>query len=203
VKTRVLLPVVLAMLAIAAAVAPADEVSDAIVAAQGAYARADYKEASVELETALAGVNEKLSDLITNAMPVPPAGWTVTPPRTGTSASALGLLTGLVVERTYTAPDGSEIELTIETNPPQLSGLRMYFSNPKIAVAMGSQDEMKKIKICDRDALEQFTSDSTDIQILAGNVTLISVSGEDSSDRDFVRALANATNCQAIVNTIE
>lgn len=202
-KARVLLPVVLAMLVIGAAVASADNISDAITAAHGAYARADYKGASAELQTALVGVNEKLSDLIVQAMPDPPAGWTVSPPRTDTSASALGLLTGLVVERTYTASDGSEIELTVETNPPQLSGLRMYFSNPKIAVAMGSQDEMKKIKVCGRDAIEQFTSDSTGIQILAGNATLISVSGEDSSDRDFVRALANATNCQAIVNIVE
>jgi hypothetical protein len=203
VKARVLLPVVLAMLMIGAAVVSADDISDAITAAQAAYARADYKGASAELQAALVGVNWRLSDLIANAMPIPPAGWAVAPPRTETSASALGFLTGLVVERTYTTSDGSEIELTVETNPPQLSGLRMYFSNPKIAVAMGSQDEMKKIKVCGCDALEQFTGDSTDIQILAGKVTLISVTGEDSSDRDFVRALANATNCQAIVDIVE
>ena len=109
-KARVLLSVVLAMLMIGAASASADEVSDAIAAATAAYAQGNYKEAATQLEVALVGVNRALSDLITNAMPAPPAGWTVADPRIEASASALGLLAGLVVERTYTASDGSEIE---------------------------------------------------------------------------------------------
>jgi hypothetical protein len=204
VKARVLLSVVLAMLMVGAAVVSADDISDAITAAQDAYARADYKEAGVALQTALVGVNERLSDLIVQTMPAPPSGWVAEEPEDiDASAPEMGFGTGLMVQRTYHTPDGSSIDMTVEVNSPLLPTFRMFLSNPMLAASMGAQGDMKKTKVCSYDALEQFTGDSTDIQILAGKVTLISVSGEDSSDRDFVRALANATNCQAIVSIVE
>jgi hypothetical protein len=204
VKATVLLPIVVAVLVTGANVASADDVSDAIAAAQGAYAKTDYKVASAQLQIALVGVNQRLSDLVAKAMPDPPSGWTAEEPM-GIDPSALGMgfLAGLMVQRTYHAPDGSSIEMTVAANSPLIGTFRMFLSNPKLAASMGAQGDMKKTTVCNHDAIEEFTSDSADIQILVGNTTLISVAGEDSSDRDHVRTLSNSTDCQAIVSIVE
>lgn len=188
---------------LAACAASADEVTDAIAAANAAYGSEDYKEASTQLQTALVGVNQKLIDLLVKQMPAPPSGWTAEDPE-GLDASAFGMgfWAGLVVDRTYYSPSGSSIDFTIAANSPMLATFRMFVSNPMLA-SMSGQSGMKKITVCGNDAIQEFEEDTADINILAGNATLISISGQSAADQEHVLTLANATDCDGIVAIVE
>ena len=194
---------VAAVVVLTACAASADEVTDAIAAANAAYGSENYKEASTQLQTALVGVNQKLIDLLIGQMPEPPSGWTAEDPE-GLDASAFGMgfWAGLVVDRTYYSPSGSSIEFTIAANSPMLATFRMFISNPMLA-SMSGQSGMKKITVCGNDAIQEFEDDTADINILAGNATLISISGDSAADQEHVTTLANATDCDGIVAIVE
>ena len=196
---------VVALLAVAlfAGAAAADEVSDAIAAADQAYGGGDYKETSTQLQTALAQVNQLLIDKLIAAMPDPPAGWTAEEPE-GIDASAIGagFFATLVVTRTYTAPGGSDVELTVSANSPMLASLRMFVSNPMIA-SMAGDGAMKKVTACGYDAIEHFDDGTYEMHVLAGNATLISIDGSSDSDAEHIRTLAEATDCKTIVGIVE
>jgi hypothetical protein len=192
-----------AFVLLTACAASADEVTDAIAAANAAYGSENYKEASTQLQTALVGVNQKLIDLLIAQMPAPPSGWTAEDPEgLDSSAFGMGFWAGLVVDRTYYPPSGSSIEFTIAANSPILATIRMFVSNPMLA-QMSGQSGMKKVSVCGNDAIEDFEDDSADLHILAGNATLISISGDSAADQEHVRTLGNATNCDGIVAIVE
>jgi hypothetical protein len=190
------------MLLIFTATASADKVTDALSAAQSAYAEENYKDASTQIQTALVGVNERLIELLIAAMPDPPAGWSAEEPE-GMDATAMGVgfFAGLMVDRTYTTPSGSTIEFTIAANSPMLSTLRMFVSNPMLA-QMGGQEGMQAIEVCGYDAIGEFDGRAA-LNVLAGNATLISLESSNESDQADVMTLANATDCQTIVAIVE
>lgn len=201
-KLTVPLVALLAVVALAGAVR-ADKVADAIAAAGSAYGGGDYKEASTQLQTALAQVNQLLIDQLVAALPAPPAGWEAGEPE-GIDASAVGagFFATLVVSRTYTAPDGSDIRLTISANSPMLVSLRMFASNPMMA-SMAGETGMEKVSACGYDAIEHFDDATYEMHVLAGDATLISIDGSRESDIEHIRTLANATDCKAIVGVVE
>lgn len=186
-----------------AGVACADDVTDAISAANKAYGGGDYKEASTQLQTALAHVNQQLIELLVGALPDPPSGWTAEEAE-GLDASAIGagFFATLVVERTYRTPDGSKIDMTISANSPMLISLRMFISNPMMASVAGKTG-MKKVTACGYDAMEHFGDGTYEMHVLAGNATLISIDGSKESDVEYIRTLANATDCKTIVGIVE
>ncbi len=189
--------------AILAGAACADDVTDAISAANKAYGGGDYKEASTQLQTALAHVNQQLIELLVGALPDPPSGWTAEEAE-GLDASAIGagFFATLVVERTYRTPDGSEIDMVISANSPMLISLRMFISNPMMASVAGKTG-MKKVTACGYDAMEHFGDGTYEMHVLAGNATLISIDGSKESDAEHIRTLANATDCKTIVGILE
>jgi hypothetical protein len=200
------LTVILALLLFAAFAAPtacADDVTDAMSRAGTAYGNGDYKTASAELQTALVAVNQFLIDQLIGALPDPPSGWKAEDPE-GIDASAIGagFFASLVVNRTYTAPDDSRIEMTVSANSPMLMSLRMFVSNPMMA-SMTGQTGMKKASACGYDAIEHFGDGTYETHILAGNATLISIDGSKESDVPHIRTLANATDCKTIVSIVE
>ncbi len=193
----------LTALVFAATIAQADDVTDAIRSAEGAYGSGDYKEASTQLQTALVGVNQKLIDMIVEYLPSAPSGWTAEDSE-GLDASAMGagFFATLVVSRDYTSPNGSNIEVMIAANSPLLATFHMFISNPMMA-AMAGQSGMKKTSACGYDAMEQFGDGTYDLNILAGSATLISVSGDKEDDIDYIRQLADLIDCEGIVSVVE
>jgi hypothetical protein len=199
-----ILAVAIAVLLIAATT-QADEASEAIVRAGQAYAGGDYRETSTQLQTALVHVNQKLIDMLMEHLPAPPAGWTAEDPE-GVDASMIGagFFASFVVTRQYHPPGGSTIELVISANSPLLATLRMFISNPMLATMTG-QTGMQRTEICGYEAVEHFDTetDTYETNILAGNSTLIGVSGQQSSDEPHVRTMAGMVDCQGIVGIIE
>ncbi|MFH1690049.1 MAG: hypothetical protein ABIE42_07395 [Candidatus Eisenbacteria bacterium] len=196
---------VVALLAIAlfAGAAAADEVTDAISAADKAYGGGDFKEASTQLQTALAAVNQQLIELLIGALPDPPSGWSAEDPE-GIDASAIGagFFATLVVDRTYKTPDGSRIDMTVSANSPMLMSLRMFVSNPMMA-AMAGETGMKKVTACGYDAIEHFGDGTYEMHVMGGDATLISYDGSKESDADHIRTLVGATDCKTIVGIVE
>ena len=195
-KRLILAVAVLAMLAGAAG---ADDVTDAIANAGSSYGSGDYKETSIQLQTALAAVNQLLIEKLIDAMPDTPAGWTAEDPE-GIDASAVGagFFATLMVERSYQPPNGNSVDLAIAANSPLLMSLRMFTSNPMMA-SMTGQTGMKKVTTCGYDAIEHFGDGNCELHVLAGNSTLISLESDEDSDADNVRKLAAATDCETIV----
>jgi hypothetical protein len=192
-----------AIIAATVSVASADKVTDALGAAKTAYDNQNYKEASTQTQTALVGINQKLIDLLVAAMPAPPPGWSAEDPENlDASAFGMGFWAGLVVPRTYYAPNGSSIEFTIAANSPMLATLRMFISNPMLA-QMSGQSGMEKTTICGNDAIREFGDGRADLNILPGNATLISITGQSEADQEHVMTLGNATDCDAIVAVVE
>jgi len=194
---------VLLVLAVAACAALGDTATDAMSAASAAYAGGDYKEASTQLQKALVAVNQLLLDQLIAALPDPPSGWTAEEPE-GIDASAIGagFFATLVVERDYTTPSGSTIDLTVAANSPMLAALRMYLSNPMMAQLAG-QSGTEQVEACGYDALKQFGDGTFEMNVLAGNSTLITYSGQQESDEQYIDALVAATDCATIVEIVE
>lgn len=186
-----------------AGAAQADDVANAMAAARKAYDEGDYKETSIQLQTALATVNQMLIEKIKAALPVPPSGWKAEDPE-GIDASAIGagFFATLVVERTYTTPTGSRINLTISANSPLLMSLRMFASNPMMA-SMTGETGMKKVTACGYDTIEHFADGTYEAHVLGGNATLISFDGSTEADVPHIRTLMGATDCKAIVAIVE
>jgi hypothetical protein len=203
VRTMTIPVTVLLVAAVIAGTAAADEVTSAMAAASSAYGSGDYKETSTQLQTALVAVNQLLIDRLVGALPEPPEGWTAEDPE-GIDASAVGagFFATLVVDRNYTTPDGTNIDLSVAANSPMLAGLRMFLSNPMMA-SMAGQGGMKKTSACGYDALEQFGDGTYEMHVLAGNATLISATGSEETDEDYIRTLINATDCKTIVSIVE
>jgi hypothetical protein len=198
-----MLTVVLAAVALLAGVAAADDATSAMDAARSAYDSGDYKESSTQLQTALVAVNQLLIDKLIAALPAAPSGWKAGEPD-GIDASAIGagFFATLVVERPYTAPDGSRIDMTVAANSPMLAGLRMFLSNPMMA-SMAGQSGMKKTSVCGFDALEQYGDGTFETNVLAGNATLITYRGSKESDKGHIDTLTSATDCKTIVSIVE
>jgi hypothetical protein len=192
-----------ALVLLAASAASADQVTDALAAARTAYDNQDYKVASTQAQTALVGINQKLIELLVAAMPAPPPGWTAEDPEgLDPSAAGMGFWAGLIVPRTYYPPNGSAIEFTIAANSPMLATLRMFISNPMLA-QMSGQSGMETTTICGNDAIREFEDNRADLNILPGNATLISITGQSAADQEHVMTLGNATDCDAIVAIVE
>lgn len=192
-------------LAVGAGVAQADDVTDAIAEAGSAYGSNDLKEARRQLQIASVGVNQRIIDKLISYFPDPPAGWTAEEPE-GMDASAMGIgfFMGLTASRDYTSPSGTSIDVSVAGNSPLIASMRMFIANPMLA-AMSGQTGIKSIKVCGYDAMEEIDSesDTCELNILAGNAMLISISGEGASDKDYVHTLANAIDCKGIVAAVE
>jgi len=196
-------PLVLAV-ALLAAPARADDVTDAISAAESAYAAGSLAEAGARLEAALAGVRGQLVARLAAFLPGAPSGWTAGDVEgTGAGAADLGVSGGLVVSRAYHAPNGSTIEVSISADSPLLGSLRMYVTNPALA-SMAGGPRMKKVAVCGFDAIENSDERGVrELSILVGARTLVSVSGRDGRDGPHVQTLAGSLDCAGIAAVVE
>jgi hypothetical protein len=201
-RLAILTAAVLAM-ALLAGSASADDVTDAMAAAGAAYGGGDLKETSTKLQTALVAVNQLMIDQLIAALPAAPAGWSEEEPE-GIDATAMGVgfFASMIVEKSYTTPDGTTIDLTVAANSPMLAALRMYLSNPMMA-QMAGQSGVEQTEACGYDALRQYGDGTFETNVLAGNGTLITYTGQQASDEAHINTLVAATDCATIVGIVE
>jgi len=196
--------IALLALCVAAAPALADEVTDAVRAAETAHAAGDLAAAEAQLQAALAAVRGLITSRLAEFLPPAPQGWTALEVKgAGPGAAVYDHAGGLVVSRDYRAPGGSTIGVAVTVDSPLLGSLRMFVRNPALSSMRGGAG-MKAAAVCGHDAVE--SSDDRglrEVSVIVGARTLVSVSARDGKDADAVRALVDLLDCEGIASVVE
>ncbi len=116
------LPLACALLALAAAPAHADEITDQIDAAERAYVAGDAQVAIQALEFAIAQIKEQLRARQLALLPAPLPGWSADDPVSDAGGIA-AMFTGTTLTRTYRNDDGASVTIGITADSPLLSML--------------------------------------------------------------------------------
>src|SRR5579875_2119332 len=102
--------------------ASADQVTDQIHAAEGAYTQRNYSAALAALASASSLIRQMKADAWKAVLPAPPSGWTAGPAKTMTVAPAL-LGGGTSVERHYFRGDGASVDISLIADAPMLQSV--------------------------------------------------------------------------------
>lgn len=116
------LPLACALLALAAAPAHADEITDQIDAAERAYVAGDAQVAIQALEFAIAQIKEQLRARQLALLPAPLPGWSADDPVSDAGGIA-AMFTGTTLTRTYRNDAGASVTIGITADSPLLSML--------------------------------------------------------------------------------
>ncbi|PTE13962.1 hypothetical protein [Pseudogemmobacter blasticus] len=119
-----------------AATARADAVSDALDAAQAAYAAGDLTATSHGIAEASAALSALQSAELLALLPPAPDGWTRTE-NTDMTASMIVVGGGSGIEATYTTPEGVTFTLVILADNPMVTSVKEMFANEMLVTMMG------------------------------------------------------------------
>jgi F420-0:gamma-glutamyl ligase-like protein len=148
--------------------AAADEISDALTAAQEAYADGDIQYALDELDFARNKLLEAKTNQLGSFLPEAPDGWT----REVSSEMNQGLAMmggGVGAEATYTSGSGDEsYKITLMADNPMVASMAAMVTN---AAAMGFQVE--------RVGRQRFMVQDNEMTGLVANRFLVQISGAD------------------------
>lgn len=116
--------------------AAADEISDALAQANGAYAAGDLATAKQQTDAAAMLLAQKSAEQLAEVFPEPLEGWTAEEATTdGMSAAMFG--GGIMAGRTYTDADGNTVTIEVTGDSPMLMSLAGFFASPDMAAALG------------------------------------------------------------------
>lgn len=136
----------LSMLAVPA---QADEVSDAIAAADAAYAAGDLAGAAAALKTANSGVASQRAAIFAAFLPSSAEGWTVE--EDPTFAEGLAIMGGGVgALKRYTREDGTQISLSVMTGGEMIDAMAQMFASQEMLAMMGTVIEVKGVSFVDQ-----------------------------------------------------
>ena len=158
--------------------ARADDISDKLDAARGAYARADALRALEALQAAETALTARLTDQFAKALPPPPAGWEASPPDSQPLDAIGG---GITITRGYQKGEAAlNAELIVDN--PAVGNAQALFAPTGPAGGAG----WKSVKIGGEDALLRFDAANKDGEIvitLLGRAALQIEGSEIASDQ--------------------
>ncbi|MFZ5963168.1 hypothetical protein ACOXXX_09475 [Thalassococcus sp. BH17M4-6] len=161
--------ILLSLFLVLPSLAAADEISDALTAAQEAYADGDIQYALDELDFARNKLLEAKTDALGAFLPAAPDGWT----REVNTEMNQGLAMmggGVGAEATYTQDDGGKsYKITMMADNPMVASMAAMVTN---AAAMGLKVE--------RVGRQRFMVQDNEMTGLVANRFLIQVSGADT-----------------------
>ena len=173
-----------ALVAVAPALARADDVTDQIAEAQAAYQKKDIPTAIAALEAAASLLREQRADAWKALLPPAPVGWTAEAVESSaTGASLFGGGTG--VSRKY-LKGGENVEISILAESPLIQAMSAIISNPLVASMAG------RVAVIGGRRFTFITNDNAYVTLVADKV-LVRVQGSsglnDTAIRPFVAAL--------------
>ena len=176
------------MMAAAACLVRADEITDNLETAKTAYQAGKYSESIQALDYASQLVRQKKGEAVAKMLPNAPSGWTA---EEGESESQSAAIMGGIVsaKRTYHHGDNSQVKIEIQSDSPLLQSLGMMFSNPMLLSSSGAKLETIKGQKCAITFKNGGTSG--DIKAIVDNRYLVSIEGSEIS-RDDLLAFAKA-----------
>ena len=165
---RLLLATTSAALLLAAPLARADEIGDAISEAARAYRAGDAVATRTALEEAMQLLAQRAAAGMSAALPAPLPGWTAEAAESNTAA--LGMFGGSQASRTYSNAQGQDVRIQVMADNPMIAQLAMVMSNPAMAGSMG-----RLIRVGSQRAIQ---TGSNEIQMLVDNRILVVVDGD-------------------------
>lgn len=163
-----------------AATAQADAVTDALTAAQAAYAGGQLGQTAAELTNATRAVQAIQQERLASTLPQPSAGWTMTLGDSAVGAASLfGGIAGTLADATYTHSEGRSFTITLTADSPAVASMAGILGNPQMMAMMG-----KVVKVGAIDMLDQDGS----LSALVGNRVLLQAQGADVADMSAILA---------------
>lgn len=159
----------------------ADAVSDALAAAQSAYASGDLLNTSAQLITATKALAEMQSTMLAAALPPAPAGWT----RSDNTDVATGLSMfggGAGAEARYDAPDGNSVTVTAYADNMMVQSMAGMLGNPAMMAMMGKTETLGGVAFLNQDG---------SFSALLDNRVLVQAQGADAEQ---IRAILNSAD---------
>ena len=185
---------VLALLAVLAAPARADQVSDLIAAAARHYGRGEMNAAASALEYAAQIIRDARSAALLRFLPRPLKGWTATD-GAGETVGAPGFSGGSTAARDFMFRD-AVVSVSIAADSMALKPAMAMLSNPALATADGGRIE----RIGQQPALVKYdhANRSGTITLVVGQRFLVSLSG-GGVEPDVLRAYANGVDIAGLI----
>lgn len=140
----------LALVLALAAPLHADEVSDALGAAQEAYAAGDLNTAAAQITTAARAVQALQGGKLAGFLPEAPEGWSREIDAGAGDGMAMMGMAGNMVQAHYTNAAGESFTLTLTADSPLVAQMAGILGNPQMMAMMG-----KTAKIGGQDMLDQ------------------------------------------------
>jgi hypothetical protein len=166
--------------ALSAATAQADAVTDALAAAQAAYANGQLGQTAAELTNATRAVQTIQQERLASTLPQPAEGWTMTPGESSVDAAGfLGGMVGIMADATYSHSDGRSFTISLMADSPTVASMAGILGNPQMMAMMG-----KVVKVGAIDMLDQDGS----LSALVANRVLLQVQGADIADMSAILA---------------
>lgn len=159
-------------LGLSTGVALADDVTDALAAAQEAYAAGNLNATAAQITAASKAVLVLQAAKLAGFLPEAPAGWTREIDMSATEAMALSGIIGNMVEARYSDAAGNSFTLSLTADSPMVAQMGGMLGNPQMMAMMG-----KLVKIGGHDMLEQENS----LSALIGGRVLVQASGMASA----------------------
>jgi len=161
--------------------ARADDVTEAIAAAQRAYQAGQFRAAQTALQEALQHLGQRAADALGAALPAPLPGWTAEE-ATSSFAGAAGVFGAATASRTYRNAAGQSVEIEVMSDNPMIAQLGALLSNPMLAGAMG-----RVVRIGEQRAIQ---GSDGDIQMLVADRVLVQVKGDAAPEQRLAYARA-------------
>ena len=169
-------------LGLSAGAALADDVTDALDAAQGAYASGNLNATAAQITAASKAVLALQAAKLAGFLPEAPEGWTREIDMSATEAMALSGIVGNMVEARYSDAGGNSFTLSLTADSPMVAQMGGMLGNPQMMAMMG-----KLVKVSGQDMLEQSNALSARI----GGRVLVQASGMESAVMQTVLGAVN------------
>lgn len=152
--------------------ARADAVTDALAAAQEAYAQGDLNGTAAQITTASKAVLLLQADKLAGFLPEAPAGWTREIDASATDGLAMMGMAGNMVQARYADAQGNGFSLSLTADSPMVAQMAGILANPQMMAMMG-----KVVKVAGQDMLDQDGS----LSALIGGRVLVQAQGMDKA----------------------
>ena len=161
--------------------ARADEVSDAIGAAQRAYQAGQLRETQAALQEAMQLLAQRAAAGLGAALPDALPGWTAEDVQSNAGGMA-GVFGATTASRRYANAQGQTVEIEVMSDNPMIAQLAVVMANPMLAGAMG-----RLVRIGEQRAIQ---SNDGNVQMLVDNRILVQVKGDAAPEAKLAYARA-------------
>lgn len=180
-------------LALAAAHARADEITDQIHSALEAYEQQDYTGAISDLNFAVAQIREIVQTRNAQLLPEPLDGWSASEVENMGAAMAM-VGGGTSMTRRYTR--GAEsLEINITANSPWIAGMMQIISNPML---MAGNPDLRPYRYKRANGMKDTSEGRVEVTLSLASQIMVKVTGENLSDEAVIERYLDTMDFERI-----